>query len=457
MTKKIMRIIYLAAILLLAVLCQLQSQNMVSTGLIKQHDFEFFELLTKDVLESSRIYPGQFISETYGSNNTGGTLIRPGGRHSYPAFWIRDYAMALECGFVFPEEQRHMLILTASTQCDQPWITKNGGLVPFGAIADHIRIDDGRPIYYPGTYDYDEQGHGGTPPYCDQFYFIHMAYHYVKTTNDSKILSDEINGVTLMDRLEMAFRVPPSDLENHIVRTTENFRGVDFGFRDMIVITGNLLFPSILKYRAANELTELYELNKNQDKANIYRQIASILKEAIPEVFYLDGMLLASTGWSSQPDVWGTALAVYFNVLEKEQALAVCKRLTNEYHKGTLAYKGNIRHILVTDDHDENTAWEKLLGPVTKGVYQNGAYWGTPTGWVVYAIAQVDFDAAKKMVSEFIEDLRENDYRKGDNYGAPYECIHPPDYKAHPVYLTTVACPYAAIKKFETDKTGLHQ
>lgn len=31
-------------------------------------------------------------------------------------------------------------------------------MVPCGAIADHIRIDDGLPIFYPGTYSYEKQG-----------------------------------------------------------------------------------------------------------------------------------------------------------------------------------------------------------------------------------------------------------------------------------------------------------
>jgi hypothetical protein len=162
-------------------------------------------------------------------------------------------------------------------------------------------------------------------------------------------------------------------------------------------------------------------------------------------------MLLASTGLSNQPDVWGTAFAVYLNVLDQEHTIFVCKKLANEYHKGTLAYKGNIRHISTSADYNDSTAWEKTLGSVKKNVYQNGAYWGTPAGWVVYAIAKVDFNAAQKIVSEFIDDLRENDYRKGDNYGAPYECIFPPNYFGNQVYLTTVSCPYAVFKSFYRD------
>ena len=119
--------------------------------ILSDSDFNFLKELTKDVVDSSRIYPGQMIAGQYGPNNTGGVLIRPGGRDCYPSFWIRDYAMSLESGFISNEEQKHMLLLTASTQCDQPWITEGGSMVPYGAIADHIRIDDGLPVYFPGT------------------------------------------------------------------------------------------------------------------------------------------------------------------------------------------------------------------------------------------------------------------------------------------------------------------
>lgn len=160
--------------------------------ILSDNNLNFLREITRDVVDSSRIYPGQMIAGHYGPNNTGGVLIRPGGRDCYPSFWIRDYAMSLESGFISTEEQKHMLLLTASTQCDQPWITKGGSMIPYGAIADHIRINDGLPVYFPGTLGYEDQGNktfGMFPPYDDQFFFIHMAYYYVKTTSDFEILN----------------------------------------------------------------------------------------------------------------------------------------------------------------------------------------------------------------------------------------------------------------------------
>ncbi len=420
-----------------------QEKNTIN-NLLSNSDLDFLKELTKAVLESSRIYPGQNISKVYGSNNTGGMLIRPGGRDCYPAFWIRDYAMSLESGFVTNDEQKHMLQLTASTQCDQSWITNSGSIVPQGAIADHIRIDDSKPIFYPGTYDYHAQGEkrwGMAPPYCDQFLFIHMACHYIKCTSTPDLLFNLINGLRLIDRLEMAFNVPPTRQDGVLVYATDDFRGVDFGFRDAIYITGDLCYSSLLKYKASQELAELFELINRKDKADKYRAIAKRLKNEIPQLFSDNrGMFLASTGKSKQADVWSTALAVYLGVLEGDDLLKTCRFLRDAYKNGNLARKGNIRHILTCDDYSDATAWEKSL--VEKNSYQNGAWWGTPTGWVCFAIAKVDFPAAKQLAKEYIDDLRAGDYRKGPDFGAPWECYNVVN-PQNAVYLTTVTCPYS--------------
>jgi len=377
--KNVIVFIFLNFILVITLSGQAKTQT---RNLLTESDLEFLKELTKDVLESSRIYLGQKISSDFGSNNTGGILIRPGGQDCYPAFWIRDYAMSLENGFVTKEEQKHMLQLTASTQNDQTWITKAGGMVPLGAIADHIRINDSKPIFYPGTYDYESQGQkkwGMVPPYGDQYFFIHMAYFYYKTTSSTDFLLNEVNGIRLIDRLEMAYKVPPTKQDGVLVYATDDFRGVDFGFRDAITITGNLCFPSLLKYRASIELTEMFDLMNRKDKAGIYRNTAKRLKNEIPKVFSDHrGMLLASTGKSSQADVWSTALAVYFDVLEGEEMNKTCQFLCDSYQNGTLAFRGNIRHVLTNDDFNDSTAWELSLAK--KDTYQNGAYWGTPQG-----------------------------------------------------------------------------
>jgi len=417
------------------------------SNLITGEDFDFLKKMGKDVTEASRIRTGQSISTNFGPNNTGGTLIRPGGRNSYPAFWIRDYAMALDGGFVSQKEQLHLLLLTAKTQSGHHQTTKWGTFIPKGAIADHIRIDDSKPIYFPGTYDFEEQGEpkwGRQPPFCDAYFFIHMAWYYTIHEKNESILVQKIEGVSLIERLEWAFNSVPKAEKSELVSVREDNRGVDFGFRDAIIITGDLCFSSILKYQAAKELAEIFQkLNRNDSYIN-YKNYATKLKQQIPETFLTEsGLLKASTGISGQRDVWSTALAAHYGILTTEQMAKASISINDAYIKGNLSWKGNIRHVLKSDDFDSKTAWEQSL--VKKDTYQNGAYWGTPLGWVAQLMARTHLPNAKKLVKEYIHELREGDFRKGEKYGSPWECITA-NSQQNSVYMTSVLCPLIVFK-----------
>lgn len=417
-------------------------------SILEANDLAFLEQMVKDVMEASRIYPGQKISKDFGPNQTNGVLIRPGGRTSYPAFWIRDYAMSIETGYVSEKEQNHMLDLTANTQSDSLIRTKWGTIIPKGSIADHIRIDDGKPIYFPGTYSFENQGDkkwGMQPPFCDQFFFIQMAYLYVKSFSQTAQLTNEIKGVKLIDRLELAYQMPPSNTRSHLVQVDESNRGVDFGFRDAIYITGKLCYASLLKYQAARQLAYLYGKMGNKSKILHYQQEANILKISINSTFIdARGMLRASTGTSGQADVWATSLAIHLGVLTGQSRLKAAQYLRDAYLKGELSQKGNIRHVIKSDDFNATSAWEKSVVPIN--TYQNGAYWGTPVGWVCQAIAYVDVLSAQKLVKEFIQELREGDFRKGESFGSPWECFND-KLTQNPVYLTSVAVPLIIFKK----------
>ena len=437
------QILFFAILLMPCALVQGQHKNILDTN-----DLTFLEEMVKDVMEASRIYPGQKISKAFGPNQTEGILIRPGGRTSYPAFWIRDYAMSIETGYVSEKEQKHMLVLTASTQSDSLIWTKWGTSIPKGSIADHIRIDDGKPIYFPGTYSFENQGEkkwGMQPPFCDQFFFIQMAYFYVKSFPKTIQLTNEIKGVKLIDRLEMAYQMPPSDTRSHLVQVDETNRGVDFGFRDAIYITGKLCYASLLKYQAAKQMAYLFAKMGNKSKALRYQQEANILKISIKGTFIdARGMLRASTGISAQADVWATSLAIHLGVLTGQSRLKAAQYFRDSYLRGELSQKGNVRHIIKSDDFSSTSAWEKSVVPIN--TYQNGAYWGTPVAWVCQAIAFVDLSSAQKLAKEFIQELREGDFRKGDTFGSPWECFND-KLTQNPVYLTSVAVPLIIFKK----------
>jgi hypothetical protein len=414
------------------------------------HDaMQFAEALTADVLEASRVYPGQSVAG-YGPNATGGTLIRPGGRDCYPSYWIRDFAMSLECGLVSPAEMEHALRLTASRQQSTDWHTPSGSLVPRGAIADHITFD-GKPIFFPGSMDYDKQGQpwGYYPSLDDHFFFVDIAWQLISQGNRLGILDAVIEGMSLLDRLDLAFAVPSVDADTQLVCCDEEKRGVSFGFTDIVVHTGYLLFCSLLRFRAAKQLAQMHQLRGAQQRAQAYEAIAQTAATSIRSTFALEnGLLKASTGKSAQVDVWGSAFAVYCGLWDGEDGQRACRALAHALSQGTIAWRGNIRHVPTDGDHSAESAWEQVVGQWPKNHYQNGAYWNTPTGWVCYAVAQVDGRAARQLATEYVDQLREDDFRQGPEFGAPYECIHPQgDHRQNPVYLTSMTCPLAAFKR----------
>ena len=408
----------------------------------------FLESLARDVLEASRVRSGRSVAG-YGPNTTGGTLIRPGGRDCYPAFWIRDFAISLACGLVNPVEIEHGLRLTARCQAKEDWRTPSGSFVPKGGIADHITFD-GTPIYFPGGLTYETQGQpfGYYPSLDDHFYFVEMAWHLAISCGRRTILDEEIDGMSLLERLTLAFNVPGVREGSELVWCDDRYRGVSFGFTDIVVHTGDLLFCSVLRFRAAVQLAEMHQICGAVHEAERYRSLAANISDQISSAFLLDsGLLRASTGKSAQPDVWGSAFAVYSGVLGSEEA-RVAQALTRALKNGTITWKGNIRHVPTDGDFNKTSAWEQTVNDWPKNRYQNGAYWNTPTGWVCYAVAGIDEGAAGELALQYIEELREGDFRQGDAFGSPYECIHPDgDHQQNPVYLTSVTAPVAAFQK----------
>src|SRR3954464_13098901 len=116
-----------------------------------QTSLQFLRDMTTAVIEASRVRPGERVGDS-AENTTGGTLIRPGGRDCYPAFWVRDFSMSLASGFITADEMLHALRLIAAHQTGpSERRLKSGAILPPNSIPDHINFDD-KPVFYPGAY-----------------------------------------------------------------------------------------------------------------------------------------------------------------------------------------------------------------------------------------------------------------------------------------------------------------
>ena len=418
-----------------------------SAVFLQKNDREFLSDLTRDVVEASRVKPGQKVGNSQ-TNTCGFTLIMPGGRGSYPAFWIRDYAMSLESGFITTEEMWNHLRLTASCQNGKsPRQLKHGLIIPPFAIPDHINFD-GKPVFYPGTYaSGDDQGTGNygiLPPIDDHYEFVHMAWCLFKKTGQTEFLKSSIDGFSLLERIEAAFNSPTIDNKSGLVITDEAQRAVGFGFCDAIHLTGHLLFPSLLRYRAAGELAEIFGAMDQFEKKSSYRKIQQQISSHV-EIHFCDtnrihGWLMAATKTGRQPDVWGTSYALCLGVIKNEVANRALTTLIAAARDNTIIFEGAVRHVPTDLNATPQSAWERTAG-VAINTYQNGAYWHTPTGWLITAIRNREPELAKNLTADYLAHLRKHDFRLGKSHG-PWECFSPTGYMQNGVYMTSVTLPW---------------
>ena len=423
-----------------------------SQGLPKD-DLAFLRDMTRDVVEASRVPPGSNGGGRWPLTNTCGFALITPGKDTYTAYWVRDFSMAVDSGFVTAEELRNHLLLTCKAQngpADLP--LANGLHVPAWAIPDHINYD-GRASFYPGTYSSGhDQGAGAcgrVPPIDDHYEFVHIAYTYWKVAHDVGPFSVEVNGTTVFERLERAFASPTTDPKTGLAQTTEADRAVGFGFCDGETHTGKLLFASLLRYRAAGELAELAKALGHRERVAAYRQVQKILRPNLARTFAdpagKDGWLRASTGLSGQPDVWGTLFALHLGVLDRAQASAARKTVADALRRGTITLEGGVRQVPTDRDFSKTTAWERSMCAVN--TYQNGGYWHTASGWLIGALWKSDRALALQVFSEMLAHLRAQDYRKGAGHGAPWE-VYGPNGKGrqNAVYMASVALPYGILK-----------
>lgn len=424
-------------------------------NLLDPASLAFLAALTKDCIEASRVRPGEAVDSQRPANSSGCTLIRPGARACYPAVWVQDYALTLATGFVSIAEMRdHLLLVCRSQNGAQERRLENNAIIPPYAVPDHI-LFDGQAIFYPGTYASGPQQGGEPwgllPPVNNHYDFILMAHQLWLATDDAAFLHDEVAGLTIIERLRRAFLAPHADARTGLVHTTAENRAVGFIFCDSIYMTGNLLFASLLRWRAGQQLAQLEEAVGEPARAATWRAAVAPIPVHLQSTFSdpgrIGGWLMAATGVGRQPDVWGTTYALHLGLLSGEAAAAAAARaqIVAALEAGTIAFEGALRHVPTDHDASATSAWERTRTPLN--TYQNGAYWHTPTGWMVSALAAHAPTWAKRLFNDMIAHLRREDFRKGPQFNAPWECIGR-EITAYnnPLFLGSITVPYGVLR-----------
>jgi hypothetical protein len=162
-----------------------------------------------------------------------------------------------------------------------------------------------------------------------------------------------------------------------------------------------------------------------------FEEVSKAIASHIERIFARgDGWLNAATDLGRQMDVWGTLYAMHLGLIDRK------------IDPKDIVHLAAVKH--------STTPWPKVIPGVAPGRYQNGAYWHTATGWLISAVARSEEDMASRIAREYIDHLRADDFRKGEKFGAPWECLGPDrNVYQNPVYMASVTVPLAVLSQYE--------
>ena len=441
------------------------SQHGPATAPVDAASIAFLEDLARATIGAARV-PPDASRDRQGPNRTGLSLITPGGR--YPALWTRDFAMSLDCGLIPPADiLAHLRLILACQHGPQERRLSSGGLVPAFAIPDHVTLQGGA-VFFPGTYSAGEdQGAppwGPLPPIDNHFYVVHVAHALWHATDDAGFLAEPLEGRSILERLALAFDSPASDPSTGAAVTHPGRRAVGFGFHDTVRLEGALAFATLLRYRAALQLVDLCGAAGRArpaptgspagwpSAAEGYVRTARTIEASLLRVFgdarHEDGWLRAATRVGRQPDVWATLFALHLGVLPGAAARRARRTVAAAVRAPghTVEYEGAVRHVPSNRFYRPDQCWE--AGGSRVHTYQSGAFWHTPTGWLVEALQAEDPALARDVCARALAHLRREDFRRGAGHGAPWECFGVGMADAqNPVYMTSVTLPLAILRR----------
>jgi hypothetical protein len=333
----------------------------------------------------------------------------------YEAFWLRDFAYTLEgaCEAYSDEELIGACrLFVRSVSAD-------------GAGVDCVRFD-GTPVRRPG---YDTMGEN---PVTDGGPFtVAVAWHTWRRTRDPALLAEVLD--PLVRTLEAVPRNPLTGLVH--ITPGASWERCPYGFTDTVRKQGDLLFSSLLLVEAQRRLAELHRAADRANEAARHDDDAAAVAAAVRATFWDPelGLFRAATARCREPDLWGSAFAVYLDVADDEQSLAVARTFARQ-HPG-IVQRGQLRHL------PAGVTWEQACAP---GTYQNGGYWATPIGWYVFTLDLVDPALADRTVLELVAAFQ------GDGI---CEWVNG-DVHQLPGYLASVALPLAGIRAMLARRAG---
>ena len=340
-------------------------------------------------------------------------LYTPDGKGNYRALWTRDFAYMVEnAGDLMPREEVEACLR---------YLIK--GIRADGAAPDRVQ-PDGVAVYVGG----DIKHPLGEPNLDNPPFLVIAVDEHLKRLPRTRAAALFREWAFSLDRaMDWIPRSPQGLVWNDPVKPHS-----PYGFTDTIGKTGELFFESLLDWTASRRMADWHRRTGNPAQARKYRERAALIEHNL-EILWNEkaGAFLAATVDCHQLDIWGNAYAIWLDFPLRERRRRILHFLATNHDN--FIWRGQVRHLL------KGEHWQRLLTPVPPERYQNGAYWATASGWMMFALAQKDRGLARSVWDDLIADFRA---------GGVCECINE-GYRQLPSYVVSAANPLAAARRLK--------
>jgi hypothetical protein len=335
-------------------------------------------------------------------------MYTPDGKKSYAALWTRDFAYMVEyAGELLPKEDIEAALNYLIS-----------GVREDGWVPD--RVEGNGTARYTGGFTFPAKENLDNGPFL-----ILAVDAYLKSLSLEEAKKKYRVWRTI---LIQGIACLPVNKEGLIVNDTLPPHS-PYGFTDAVEKTGALAMESLLLWRAVKVLAE-WEKRIGNDNS-VYRQRQKSIEVAFLPLFLDEsGMLFSATGACHQLDLWATCYMVSIGFpLPSETKRRIALWLTEHYDG--IVQNGQLRHLPAGE------YWEKTFVSIQHDTYQNGAYWATPTGWLIDALIIENPALAKRTMTDVVSYFA--------NVGV-YECVFQ-EHRQLESYVVSATNVYGALKR----------
>ena len=337
---------------------------------------------------------------------TPGIPVSPGAPPHYNGFWMRDGFYGISSGWPLVNASRQKLYRDgAELIFSQP---RSDGVLPGNCMAD------GTCIYGTGVFEdgYRCNGTEGAPAWrgCQDLdtgsFAVKLAAH-IWQAMESRAERDAWYskwGKTLARALNATTR--SSDGSGMVWSNTSRPQ-VGYGFQDMEVKSGAVLYSSVLYWNASRLLATMARASGDAHVAEDFDARANRLQASATGALWDDsrGVFMASTGLESDNvDVWGNAFAGASGFVTAEQSRRIFEFFKRE--EANIFYEGQVREIPFPAQWHDGSRPGRVDPFSTLRRYQNGGFWATPHHHVLPFLGQHDRARACRLLNATIASFR---------------------------------------------------